>query len=164
MLRSYAAETRCFLVTINVPAITASLTDAQLQAVEHFEGPLLVMAGPGSGKTRVITHRIVRLLQRGVQPDQILALTFTNKAAREMGARIERLLGGLRVRVSTFHRFCSRILRRWPENVGLKDNFTILDHADQVTLIRHIMKEENSTRCFMIPVECSVASVVCGTT
>ncbi|RLT11542.1 MAG: ATP-dependent DNA helicase [Planctomycetota bacterium] len=151
MLRSYSAETRCFLVTINVPAITASLTDAQLQAVEHFEGPLLVMAGPGSGKTRVITHRIVRLLQRGVQPDQILALTFTNKAAREMGARIERLLGGLRVRVSTFHRFCSRILRRWPENVGLKDNFTILDHADQVTLIRHIMKEEKLDTVFHDP-------------
>ncbi|MEI6539724.1 MAG: UvrD-helicase domain-containing protein, partial [Planctomycetota bacterium] len=151
MLRSYAAEMRCSAVTINVPNITASLTDAQLQAVEHFEGPLLVMAGPGSGKTRVITHRIVRLLQRGVQPDQILALTFTNKAAREMGARIERLLGGLRVRVSTFHRFCSRILRRWPENVGLKDNFTILDHADQVTLIRHIMKEEKLDTVFHDP-------------
>lgn len=137
---------------INAPTIiSASLTDAQHQAVEHFEGPLLVLAGPGSGKTRVITHRIVRLLQRGVQPDQILALTFTNKAAREMGARIERLLGGMRVRVSTFHRFCSRILRRWPEHVGLKDNFTILDHSDQVTLIRHIMKEEKLDTVFHDP-------------
>ncbi|MBC7965017.1 MAG: UvrD-helicase domain-containing protein [Fuerstia sp.] len=131
--------------------MTASLTDAQHQAVEHFEGPLLVLAGPGSGKTRVITHRIVRLLQRGVQPDQILALTFTNKAAREMGARIERLLGGMRVRVSTFHRFCARLLRRWPEHVGLKDNFTILDHSDQVTLIRHIMKEEKLDTVFHDP-------------
>jgi len=138
-------------LSINVPTITASLTDAQHQAVEHFEGPLLVLAGPGSGKTRVITHRIVRLLQRGVQPDQILALTFTNKAAREMGARIERLLGGMRVRVSTFHRFCSRILRRWPERVGLKENFTILDHSDQVTLIRHIMKEEKLDTVFHDP-------------
>ena len=138
-------------MSINVPTITASLTDAQHQAVEHFEGPLLVLAGPGSGKTRVITHRIVRLLQRGVQPDQILALTFTNKAAREMGARIERLLGGMRVRVSTFHRFCARILRRWPEQVGLRDNFTILDHADQVTLIRHIMKEEKLETVFHDP-------------
>jgi len=138
-------------LSINAPTITASLTDAQHQAVEHFEGPLLVLAGPGSGKTRVITHRIVRLLQRGVQPDQILALTFTNKAAREMGSRIERLLGGMRVRVSTFHRFCSRILRRWPEHVGLKDNFTILDHSDQVTLIRHIMKEEKLDTMFHDP-------------
>ncbi len=138
-------------MSIKVPTITASLTDAQHQAVEHFEGPLLVLAGPGSGKTRVITHRIVRLLQRGVQPDQILALTFTNKAAREMGARIERLLGGMRVRVSTFHRFCARLLRRWPEHVGLKDNFTILDHSDQVTLIRHIMKEEKLDTMFHDP-------------
>ncbi|MEJ7593067.1 MAG: UvrD-helicase domain-containing protein [Planctomycetaceae bacterium] len=138
-------------MSINAPTITAGLTDAQHQAVEHFEGPLLVLAGPGSGKTRVITHRIVRLLQRGVQPDQILALTFTNKAAREMGARIERLLGGMRVRVSTFHRFCARLLRRWPEHVGLKDNFTILDHSDQVTLIRHIMREEKLDTVFHDP-------------
>ena len=140
-----------FPLSINVPTIAVSLTDVQHQAVEHFEGPLLVLAGPGSGKTRVITHRIARLLQRGVQPDQILALTFTNKAAREMGVRIERLLGGMRVRVSTFHRFCSRILRRWPEHVGLKDNFTILDHQDQVTLIRHIMKEEKLDTVFHDP-------------
>ena len=138
-------------MSINAPTITANLTDAQHQAVEHFEGPLLVLAGPGSGKTRVITHRIVRLLQRGVQPDQILALTFTNKAAREMGTRVEQLLGGMRVRVSTFHRFCSRILRRWPEYVGLKDNFTILDHGDQVSLIRHIMKEEKLDTVFHDP-------------
>ena len=138
-------------MSINAPTITASLTDAQHQAVEHFEGPLLVLAGPGSGKTRVITHRIARLLQRGVTPDQILALTFTNKAAREMGTRVERLLGGKRVRISTFHRFCSRILRRWPEHVGLKENFTILDHGDQVSLIRHIMKEEKLDTVFHDP-------------
>ncbi len=149
--RRSSAGARCSILSINAPTITARLTDAQHQAVEHFEGPLLVLAGPGSGKTRVITHRIVRLLQRGVQPDQILALTFTNKAAREMGARIERLLGGMRVRVSTFHRFCARLLRRWPEHVGLKDNFTILDHSDQVTLIRHIMKEEKLDTVFHDP-------------
>ena len=131
--------------------MTANLTDAQQEAVEHFEGPLMVLAGPGSGKTRVITHRISRLLQRGVAPENILALTFTNKAAREMQERVERLLGGLRVRVSTFHRFCSRILRRFPEHVGLKNNFTILDHNDQVSIVRHIMKEERLDGVFHEP-------------
>ena len=129
----------------------SNLTDAQHEAVEHFEGPLMVLAGPGSGKTRVITHRIARLLERGVAPEHILALTFTNKAAREMQERVEKLLGGLRVRVSTFHRFCSRILRRFPEHVGLKNNFTILDHSDQVSIIRQIMKEEKLDGVFHEP-------------
>ena len=123
--------------------MSEQLTAAQREAVEHFEGPLLVMAGPGSGKTRVITHRISRLLERGVAADSSLALTFTNKAAREMSARVERMLGGVRVRVSTFHRFCSRLLRRWPERVGLKENFTILDQSDQVDLVRRIMKDRD---------------------
>lgn len=123
--------------------MSEQLTAAQREAVEHFEGPLLVMAGPGSGKTRVITHRISRLLERGVAADSILALTFTNKAAREMSERVERMLGGVRVRVSTFHRFCSRLLRRWPERVGLKENFTILDQSDQVDLVRRIMKDRD---------------------
>ena len=131
--------------------MSANLTDAQYEAVEHFEGPLMVLAGPGSGKTRVITHRIARLLQRGVSPENILALTFTNKASREMQERVERLLGGLRVRVSTFHRFCSRILRRFPEHVGLKNNFTILDHSDQVSIVRQIMKEEKLDGVFHEP-------------
>jgi len=123
--------------------MSEQLTAAQREAVEHFEGPLLVMAGPGSGKTRVITHRISRLLERGVASDSILALTFTNKAAREMSERVERMLGGVRVRVSTFHRFCSRLLRRWPERVGLRENFTILDQSDQVDLVRRIMKDRD---------------------
>jgi len=129
----------------------SNLTDAQHEAVEHFEGPLMVLAGPGSGKTRVITHRIARLLERGVAPEHILALTFTNKAAREMQERVEKLLGGLRVSVSTFHRFCSRILRRFPEHVGLKNNFTILDHSDQVSIIRQIMKDEKLDGMFHEP-------------
>lgn len=123
--------------------MTVNLTDSQRAAVEHVEGPLLVLAGPGSGKTRVITHRISRLLQHGAKPEQILALTFTNKAAREMSERVEKLLGGLRVRVSTFHRFCSRLLRRWPERVGLKENFTILDQSDQTSIVRAILKDLN---------------------
>ena len=127
------------------------LTEAQRTAVEHIEGPLMVLAGPGSGKTRVITYRIANLLQHGATSDQILALTFTNKAAREMSDRVQRLLGGTRVLVSTFHRFCARLLRRWPEAVGLKENFTILDHGDQVQLIRSIMKDEGLDAVFHDP-------------
>lgn len=117
------------------------LTPAQQAAVDHLEGPLMVLAGPGSGKTRVITHRIVNLLRHGAKPKEILALTFTNKAAREMAERVDRLLGGIRIEVSTFHRFCARMLRRWPEMVGLQHNFTILDSSDQAQLVRNIMKE-----------------------
>ncbi|MCA9037047.1 MAG: exodeoxyribonuclease V subunit gamma [Planctomycetaceae bacterium] len=127
------------------------LTAAQRRAVEHFEGPLLVLAGPGSGKTRVITHRIARLLQQGVRSDQILALTFTNKAAREMSHRVTHLLGGTNVQVSTFHRFCARLLRLNPEAVGLRQNFTILDHTDQVQLVRSIMKDERLDTSFHDP-------------
>lgn len=118
-----------------------TLTKSQQQAVDHVDGPLLVLAGPGSGKTRVITFRIANLLKHGARPDQILALTFTNKAAREMAERVQHLLGGIKVRVSTFHRFCSRILRRWPERVGLKENFTILDQSDQTSVVRQVMKD-----------------------
>lgn len=120
--------------------MTQQLTPAQQTAVDHFEGPLMVLAGPGSGKTRVITQRIAKLLSKGVGPQDVLALTFTNKAAREMAERVHQLLGGVRVEVSTFHRFCARLLRRWPEQVGLKSNFTILDSSDQVSLVRKIMK------------------------
>jgi len=121
--------------------MSQSLTNAQQAAVEHFEGPLLVLAGPGSGKTRVITHRIARLIERGVSPDAILALTFTNKAAREMASRVQALVPGRRVQVSTFHRFCSRLLRTWPDDVGLKSSFTILDSSDQVSLVRRIIRD-----------------------
>ncbi|MBL8819309.1 MAG: UvrD-helicase domain-containing protein [Planctomyces sp.] len=117
------------------------LTEAQQRAVEHFYGPLMVLAGPGSGKTRVISHRITRLLQRGVHPGQILALTFTNKAAREMAARIERLNPGTRIYVSTFHRFCAGLLRQSPDAVGLKENFTIFDQHDQIQLVRRIIAD-----------------------
>lgn len=132
-------------------AMAESLTPTQRLAVEHFEGPLMVLAGPGSGKTRVITHRIARLLQQGVAAEQILALTFTNKAAREMSDRVQRLLGGTRVRVSTFHRFCARLLRRFPDGAGLKENFTILDQSDQVRLVREIMKQEGLDTVFHDP-------------
>ncbi|MEP3481663.1 MAG: UvrD-helicase domain-containing protein [Fuerstiella sp.] len=127
------------------------LTDAQRKAVQHIEGPLMVLAGPGSGKTRVITQRIARLLKHGVKPDEVLALTFTNKAAREMSERVHKLLDGAKVYVSTFHRFCAYVLRRWPDHVGLKQNFTILDPSDQVTMIRRIMEDLNRSATMINP-------------
>jgi DNA helicase-2/ATP-dependent DNA helicase PcrA len=121
----------------------ADLTASQHAAVEHYEGPLLVLAGPGSGKTRVITRRIARLVERGVSPREILAITFTNKAAREMAERVERLLPGSRVWVTTFHKFCARLLRERGEAIGLKPNFSIFDTADQQQLIKQVLHEEN---------------------
>ena len=117
------------------------LTETQREAVEHFEGPLLVLAGPGSGKTRVITHRIARLIERGVSPRRMLALTFTNKAAEEMGHRVESLVPGSRVWVSTFHRFCARLLREYSELVGLHNNFTIFDTDDQRGVIKRSLSD-----------------------
>jgi DNA helicase-2/ATP-dependent DNA helicase PcrA len=119
------------------------LTPSQRAAVEHFEGPLLVLAGPGSGKTRVITRRIARLVERGVSPWEILAITFTNKAAREMGERVRKLLPRGNVWVSTFHKFCARLLRERGEAVGLKPNFSIFDTSDQHQLIKEVLHDEN---------------------
>jgi DNA helicase II / ATP-dependent DNA helicase PcrA len=122
---------------------TDDLTPSQRRAVEHTEGPLLVVAGPGSGKTRVITRRIARIIEKGTPPGNILALTFTNKAAGEMVERVERLNPGTRVWVSTFHRFCARLLRRRAQAVGLKPNFTILDTVDQRRFVRDIVSSLN---------------------
>lgn len=85
----------------------SDLTPPQKDAVTHVDGPLLVLAGPGSGKTRVITRRIAHLVHHGVNPWEVLAITFTNKAANEMAERVQNLLPGTRVWVSTFHRFCA---------------------------------------------------------
>ncbi len=117
------------------------LTPAQRAAVEHFEGPLLVLAGPGSGKTRVITRRIARLIERGVRPWEILAITFTNKAARDMGERVQTLLPSSRIWVSTFHRFCARLLRERGRAVGLQPNFSIFDTGDQQQLIKQVLHD-----------------------
>lgn len=119
----------------------ADLTPEQLAAVEHFEGPLLVLAGPGSGKTRVITRRIARLIERGVSPREILAITFTNKAAREMSDRVAALLPGQWVWVSTFHKFCARLLREYGAAVGLQRNFTIFDTSDQHQLLKQVLHD-----------------------
>src|SRR5215213_7949899 len=93
------------------PDLFESLTPAQLAAVSHINGPLLILAGPGSGKTRVVTHRVANLLHQGISGKNILALTFTNKAADEMKARVGRLVSLPTVWMGTFHRFCARLLR-----------------------------------------------------
>lgn len=117
------------------------LTPPQFEAVSSHAGPLLVLAGPGSGKTRVITHRIAALIHAGVPPRQILGITFTNKASDEMGERVRKLIPNCRVEISTFHKFCVRILRQYGNVVGLDSNFSIFDTTDQQQLIRHVMNE-----------------------
>lgn len=117
------------------------LTPTQRDVVEFKDGALLVLAGPGSGKTRVITRRIARLVERGVDPRSILAITFTNRAAREMQERVNRLLPGTRIRVSTFHRFCASVLRYRAPQVGLESNFAIFDKSDQLQVVRHVLGE-----------------------
>ena len=117
----------------------ASLNPAQLAAVHHLSGPCLVLAGAGSGKTRVIVHKIARLLQAGVEPKQIAAITFTNKAAQEMRERAKALVGPRAARdlvVSTFHSLGVRMLRQDGERIGLKPNFSILDSDDMLGVIR----------------------------
>lgn len=118
----------------------AKLTDVQRQAVEHIDGPMLVLAGPGSGKTRVVTHRIANLIRHGVHPSSILAMTFTNKAADEMKERVERLAPGHPVWIGTFHRFCSRLLRRYASYVGLDANFTIFDTDDSRRALKQVIE------------------------
>ncbi len=119
--------------------ILDGLNPAQREAVEAVEGPVLILAGAGSGKTRALTHRIAYLIEgKGVDPASVLALTFTNKAAGEMKERVERLLGrsGRGMWVGTFHSVCARILRAEAEHVGLDRNFAIYDSDDQLTLVR----------------------------
>jgi DNA helicase-2/ATP-dependent DNA helicase PcrA len=123
-----------------------NLNKQQREAVEHTEGPLLILAGAGSGKTRVLTHRIAYLInEKNVYPSNILAITFTNKAAREMKERVQNLLeGSYDMWVSTFHSACARILRMEIEKLsGYKKNFIIFDTDDQVKLIKECLKELN---------------------
>ena len=123
----------------------SSLNPTQLQAVTTTEGPVLIVAGPGSGKTRVLTYRIAHLLQQGVKPWEILALTFTNKAAREMKARIEKVVGPSvhRVWAGTFHSIFARILRVEAKHLGYPGNFTIYDTDDTKSVIKAVIKEMN---------------------
>ena len=121
----------------------ADLNPAQREAVVNTEGPLLVVAGAGSGKTRVLTHRIAWVIEtQGASPHSILAVTFTNKAAHEMRGRIEKLLGipGSAMWVGTFHGIAHRLLRLHWRDAGLPQTFQILDGEDQLRLIKKIVK------------------------
>jgi DNA helicase-2/ATP-dependent DNA helicase PcrA len=144
-----------------IPGVAARviprLNSAQEAAVEHAEGPILVLAGAGSGKTRVITHRIVRLLERGVPPAAIVALTFTNKAAAEMRERVASMLGkrgagargshrGPTLVISTFHSFGLDVLGRERDAVG--GRFTIFDQGDQTSLVKQLLREAGIDRAF----------------
>ena len=120
------------------------LNEAQLSAVVHKEGPLIVIAGAGSGKTRVLTYRIAHLMQSGVDSFQILALTFTNKAAREMKSRVGALVGESEAKnlwMGTFHSVFARLLRQDADKLGFPTNFTIYDTQDSDRLIAAIIKE-----------------------
>ncbi len=122
----------------------ANLNPAQREAVLHTEGPLLVIAGAGSGKTRVLTHRVAHLTSAiGVKPNEILAITFTNKAAGEMRERLTAMLGPMAraIWILTFHAACGRMLRSEAERIGYKSNFTIYDSADQVRLVKQVLEE-----------------------
>lgn len=126
--------------------VLGDLNPAQREAVETVEGPVLVLAGPGSGKTRVLTHRVAYLVREyGVPPWQIMAVTFTNKAAREMKERLYRLLGDQvrKLTVGTFHAICARILRREAEAAGISPQYVIYDTSDQRSLVRQAIRGLN---------------------
>ncbi|MBQ3664993.1 MAG: DNA helicase PcrA [Lachnospiraceae bacterium] len=126
-------------------SIYDTLNDKQKEAVFYKDGPLLILAGAGSGKTRVLTHRIAYLIEEGVNPWNILAITFTNKAAKEMRERVNHLVeyGAESIWVSTFHSMCVRILKRYIDKIGFDNNFTIYDTDDQKTVMKEICKRIN---------------------
>lgn len=127
-------------------SLLTGLNKEQQQAVQHTEGPLLILAGAGSGKTKVLTVRITHLLAQGVNPYEILAITFTNKAAKEMKSRVEGLVGDVanRIWLSTFHSFCAKFLRFELDNfLGYNSNFTIYDTSDSQAVIKAALKALN---------------------
>jgi DNA helicase II / ATP-dependent DNA helicase PcrA len=132
----------------------AQLNPEQREAVEHVDGPLLILAGAGSGKTRVIVHRIAHLIgEKHARPGEILAVTFTNKAAEEMRTRVERLLGGecRDIWLSTFHALCARLLRRDAPAIGLPREFVIYDSADQIAAVKQVMRELQIDEAYVQP-------------
>ena len=127
---------------VRIPSLD-SLNDSQRQAATHMDGPLLVLAGPGSGKTRVVTHRIAHLISQGVPAGQIVALSFTNKAADEMRRRVTELVGPQPVEMGTFHRFAARLLRRNARLAGLTSDYSILDPDDAGAVLKRAAKKIN---------------------
>ncbi len=122
----------------------SELNTQQRDAVVYTDGPQLVIAGAGSGKTRVLTYKIVHLLSQGYEPWRILALTFTNKAAKEMRERVEAVVGtdnASKIWMGTFHSIFSRILRTHADRIGYDRNFTIYDASDSKSLIKSIIRE-----------------------
>ncbi|HHW91587.1 MAG TPA: UvrD-helicase domain-containing protein [Firmicutes bacterium] len=134
--------------------LLAQLNEQQREAVQHGSGPLLILAGAGSGKTKVLTHRIAYLLAQGVQPRQILAITFTNKAAWEMRERVRALVGEREVAgiwIMTFHAACARILRQEGRYLGYRPGFVIYDKGDQLALIRSVLRGLNLDEKYYSP-------------
>src|SRR5262249_11323570 len=130
------------------------LNPEQREAVLHINGPLLILAGAGSGKTRVITSRVAYLVaESNGKPEEVLAVTFTNRAAEEMRARVDPLLGSdcSRMWVSTFHSLCARLLRREAPANGLSRDFVIYDSSDQLTVVKQAMKELHVDDSFVQP-------------
>ncbi len=144
---------------LDTDKILEGLNDKQIEAVRAIQGPVLILAGAGSGKTRALTHRIAHMIGQGIAPDNILAITFTNKAAGEIKERVSKLMSaetGLRSAHSplpwmgTFHSICLRILRREIENLGYAPNFVIYDEDDQLSLLKKVMQElEVDTKKFV---------------
>jgi DNA helicase II / ATP-dependent DNA helicase PcrA len=138
----FCSDVSCNFAVMN---FLDELNSVQREAVETTEGPIMIVAGPGSGKTRVLTFRIAYLIQRGIDPFQILALTFTNKAAREMRERVEKIVGteARNLYIGTFHSVFARILRYEAPRMGYPNNFTIYDTDDSRSLMKSIVKEQN---------------------
>ena len=134
---------QCSILVSEAVDSLSSLNPAQRDAVLHTDGPLLILAGAGSGKTRVITSRIAHLIASGhARPDEVLAVTFTNKAAEEMRTRVEQLLGEdcRQIWISTFHSLSARLLRREAPAIGLSRDFVIYDSSDQIAVVKQAMK------------------------
>jgi DNA helicase-2/ATP-dependent DNA helicase PcrA len=134
--------------------LLSSLNPEQREAVEQTEGPVLILAGAGSGKTRVITHRIAHIVRSGLaKADEVMAVTFTNKAAGEMRERVQALVeeNVASMWISTFHSLCARLLRREAPNIGLSRDFVIYDSSDQLTVVKQAMKELKVDDAFVQP-------------